>query len=162
MGTVGSAAPVVRHPKVRPEAPYFMGNRTAPFPGRVDRTHPEHARSRPGSRCPLNVRLLDGSGAGGHHEYCPRWRRRQDQYHSGVTTARRATLQRTLREAARGVVEDALRRAVETGRLPAMPEAASVEVAVSRPANPEHGDLATNIALRLARPLRMAPPAIAA
>jgi arginyl-tRNA synthetase len=36
-----------------------------------------------------------------------------------------------------------------------------VAVDVERPANPEHGDLATNLALRLARPLRMAPAAIA-
>ena len=35
-------------------------------------------------------------------------------------------------------------------------------VEIERPANPEHGDLATNLALRLARPLRMAPAAIAA
>jgi arginyl-tRNA synthetase len=35
-------------------------------------------------------------------------------------------------------------------------------VEVSRPANPEHGDVATNLALRLARPLRLAPPVIAA
>ena len=59
-------------------------------------------------------------------------------------------------------MEEALERAVETGRLPAPPDGSTVEVEVSRPANPEHGDLATNLALRLARPLRMAPPAIAA
>jgi arginyl-tRNA synthetase len=68
----------------------------------------------------------------------------------------------TLRAAARDVVRRALVRAVGDGRLPALPDAASADVEVSRPANPEHGDLATNLALRLARPLRMAPPAIAA
>jgi len=68
----------------------------------------------------------------------------------------------TLREGARQVVRRALERAVDAGRLPAVPEASTVEVEVTRPANPEHGDLATNLALRLARPLRMAPPAIAA
>ena len=47
------------------------------------------------------------------------------------------------------------------GALSDSAEARAVAVEVSRPANPEHGDLATNLALRLARPLRMAPPAIA-
>ena len=37
-----------------------------------------------------------------------------------------------------------------------------MEVEVARPANPEHGDLASNVALRLAKPMRMAPPVIAA
>jgi arginyl-tRNA synthetase len=59
-------------------------------------------------------------------------------------------------------VEAALGRAVEAGRLPALADASTVAVEVSRPANPEHGDLATNLALRLARPLRMSPPEIAA
>ncbi len=35
------------------------------------------------------------------------------------------------------------------------------EVEVERPANPEHGDLATNLALKLARPMRRAPLQIA-
>ncbi len=73
-----------------------------------------------------------------------------------------APASQTLREGARQVVRRALERAVDAGRLPAVPEASTVEVEVTRPANPEHGDLATNLALRLARPLRMAPPAIAA
>ena len=67
----------------------------------------------------------------------------------------------TLRAAARAAVSSALGHAIEAGRLPDVPEARDVAVEVSRPANPEHGDLATNVALRLAKPLRMAPPAIA-
>jgi arginyl-tRNA synthetase len=67
-----------------------------------------------------------------------------------------------LRAAAASAVAAALDRAIATGRLPAGGEASAGAVEVSRPANPEHGDLASNIALRLARPLRMAPPAIAA
>ena len=55
-----------------------------------------------------------------------------------------------------------LDRAIEAGALSDSPEGRAVAIEVSRPANPEHGDLATNLALRLARPLRMAPPAIAA
>ena len=68
----------------------------------------------------------------------------------------------TLRAQARAAVRRALDGAIEAGALPDEPAARAVEVEVSRPANPEHGDLATNLALRLARPLRMAPPAIAA
>jgi arginyl-tRNA synthetase len=69
---------------------------------------------------------------------------------------------RTLRESARMAVREALARATEAGRLPASAESHDVAVEVSRPANPDHGDLASNVALRLARPLRMAPTAIAA
>ena len=36
-----------------------------------------------------------------------------------------------------------------------------LDIDVARPANAEHGDFATNVALRLARPLHMAPAAIA-
>ena len=38
---------------------------------------------------------------------------------------------------------------------------ATVEVEFQTPGNPEHGDLATNVAMQLARPLRRAPRAIA-
>ncbi len=68
----------------------------------------------------------------------------------------------TLREAARIAVRQALDDAIERGTLPDAPEAREAAIEVMRPANPEHGDLATNVALRLARALRMAPPAIAA
>jgi arginyl-tRNA synthetase len=68
----------------------------------------------------------------------------------------------TLRAQARDAVRRGLDRAVATGKLPDSEDARSAWVEVSRPANPEHGDLATNLALRLARPLRLAPPAIAA
>ena len=69
---------------------------------------------------------------------------------------------RTLRERGREAVMAAWQRATESGVLPSLPAEASVTVEIERPANPEHGDLATNLALRLARPLRMAPGAIAA
>ena len=67
----------------------------------------------------------------------------------------------TLRAAARDAVRAALERAIATGRLPDVAEARSADIEVSRPAKPEHGDLAANLALRLAKPLRMAPIAIA-
>ncbi len=68
----------------------------------------------------------------------------------------------TLRDEARAAIETAWAGAARAGTLPAGPDAVDVSVEIERPANPEHGDLATNLALRLARPLRMAPAAIAA
>jgi arginyl-tRNA synthetase len=68
----------------------------------------------------------------------------------------------TLRAQAREAVRRGLASAIAAGRLPDTPEAHDAAIEVSRSASPEHGDLATNLALRLARPLRMAPPAIAA
>ncbi len=67
----------------------------------------------------------------------------------------------TLRAAAMEVVRSALERAIANGTLPDVPEARAATIEVSRPAKPEHGDLATNVALRLAKPLRMPPMAIA-
>ncbi len=81
---------------------------------------------------------------------------------SRVTTTERSTPTHTLRDAAREAVRRGLAAAVASGRLPDAPETHTAEIEVSRPANPEHGDLATNLALRLARPLGMPPPAIAA
>ena len=80
----------------------------------------------------------------------------------GVVTMTDRGVPRTLRESMRVLVRDALVRAIDAGRLPDSPEARGVEVEVSRPANPDHGDLASNVALRLAKPMRMAPSAIAA
>ena len=65
-----------------------------------------------------------------------------------------------LRAAVAAGLSHAFERAVTDGSLPA-PEGPAVETEVSRPANPDHGDFATNVALRLARPLGMAPTAIA-
>jgi arginyl-tRNA synthetase len=79
-----------------------------------------------------------------------------------VTTTGRSTASPTLRGAAREAVRRALEAAVDGGALPPLPGADAPAIEVSRPANPEHGDLATNLALRLARPLRTAPPVIAA
>ncbi len=66
-----------------------------------------------------------------------------------------------LRTQAQRAVERAWARAVGAGRLPASGEADAPEVEIARPANPDHGDLATNLALKLARPYRQAPLAIA-
>ena len=68
----------------------------------------------------------------------------------------------SLRDQARRAIERALARAIASGDLPALaegPDAPAVEV--ERPAQPEHGDLATSVALKLARPYRRPPMTIA-
>ncbi len=87
--------------------------------------------------------------------------RRVRQYHARMQADAVPSTTPTLRAAAHEAVGAALARAIETGRLPDAAEARTAVIEVSRPAKPEHGDLATNLALRLARPLRMAPLAIA-
>ncbi len=69
------------------------------------------------------------------------------------------TSRSTLRSAAIAAIERALAAAIHSGSLVEPGEAVSVEV--SRPANPDYGDLATNLAMKLARPLRRAPLEIA-
>ena len=67
-----------------------------------------------------------------------------------------------LRTQARATLERARDRAVASGALPdaAMgTDAPAVEI--ERPADPRHGDMASNLAMKLARPCRMAPLAIA-
>ena len=54
----------------------------------------------------------------------------------------------------------ALDRAIAAGTIPALDE--RPEIIVERPADRAHGDVATNLALRLAKPARLAPPRIAA
>jgi len=68
----------------------------------------------------------------------------------------------TLRDEVRAAVARALEQAIAAGALPALPEGDATVVGVDRPGDPTHGDFATSVALKLARPLRMAPPAIAA
>ncbi|HZC32289.1 MAG TPA: arginine--tRNA ligase, partial [Candidatus Bathyarchaeia archaeon] len=67
-----------------------------------------------------------------------------------------------IRSQVRDAVERAWRRAIETATLPPMPdELERPSVDVERPANPEHGDLASNLAMKLARPYRRRPLNIA-
>jgi arginyl-tRNA synthetase len=67
-----------------------------------------------------------------------------------------------LRTQVRDAVRRAWKRAVADGAL-RQPEAEAVEpeVEVEHPANPDHGDLATNLAMKLARPYRRPPLEIA-
>jgi len=67
-----------------------------------------------------------------------------------------------IRTSVHDAVARAWDRAVSSGALPAWPlDAARLQVDVERPADPVHGDFASNLAMKLARPYRMAPLAIA-
>ncbi len=67
-----------------------------------------------------------------------------------------------IRTRVRRAVSAAWSAAVEGGRLPPLDaDADAPAVEVERPANPAFGDLATNLAMKLARPLRRPPLAIA-
>ena len=67
-----------------------------------------------------------------------------------------------LRSHAREAIAAAWDRAVASGALPAAPAGIELPpVEVERPAHAEHGDLATGLAMKLARPYRMAPLRIA-
>jgi arginyl-tRNA synthetase len=73
-----------------------------------------------------------------------------------------------VRTQVRRAVERAWESAIDRGALPPLPalEAAAeaaprIAVEIERPANPDHGDFASNLAMRLARPYRRAPLEIA-
>ncbi|MEI8334534.1 MAG: arginine--tRNA ligase [Chloroflexota bacterium] len=73
-----------------------------------------------------------------------------------------AQIQPPVRALVRRAIERAWERAVAAGALPALPggdEPPGIEA--ERPANPANGDLATNLAMRLARPYGRAPLEIA-
>jgi len=67
----------------------------------------------------------------------------------------------SVRERVRALIGSAWEHAAATGTLPDLETGQRPDIEVERPANPEHGDLATNLAMRLARPMRLAPQAIA-
>jgi arginyl-tRNA synthetase len=67
----------------------------------------------------------------------------------------------TIRAQARAAVERAWARAVADGALPALDPAEAPAVDIERPAKAEHGDFASNLAMKLARPYRRAPLDIA-
>src|SRR5436190_5127482 len=72
------------------------------------------------------------------------------------------TIRPTVRAHVRAAIADAWRAATSSGALPAIPDGHDApEIGIDRPARPEHGDVATNLALQLARPLRRSPLAIA-
>ena len=62
-----------------------------------------------------------------------------------------------LRTQVRHAIDRAWSRAVDDGALAALDLSDRPDVEVERPANPEHGDFATNLAMKLARPYRRPP-----
>jgi len=67
----------------------------------------------------------------------------------------------SLRTAARKAMAAAVERAIAAGSLADTPAVRDAAIELSRPSNPEHGDLAANLALRLAKPLGRPPREIA-
>jgi arginyl-tRNA synthetase len=67
----------------------------------------------------------------------------------------------TLRGLLRRAIERAWAAAIASGALPAIGQDEAPAVNVERPSNPEHGDAATSLALKLARPYRRPPLDIA-
>jgi arginyl-tRNA synthetase len=67
-----------------------------------------------------------------------------------------------IREQVRAAVGRAWDRAAGAGALPSWPDdAPRPSIEIERPSDPVHGDFASNLAMKLARPYRMAPIAIA-
>ena len=66
-----------------------------------------------------------------------------------------------LRSRARAALEAAWDGATAAGALPRVAAIDRPAIEIERPANPEHGDLSSNLAMKLARPCRMAPLRIA-
>jgi arginyl-tRNA synthetase len=67
-----------------------------------------------------------------------------------------------LRSQVRDAIDRVWAAAIANGTLPSIPEdAPRPSVEVEHPADPAHGDLASNLAMKLARPYRMPPLAIA-
>ncbi len=66
-----------------------------------------------------------------------------------------------LRSRVRARIAAAWEAAVSEGLLPALEAETRPAVEVERPADPAHGDLSTNLALKLARPMRRSPLVIA-
>jgi arginyl-tRNA synthetase len=77
-----------------------------------------------------------------------------------VTSPSQPAIRPPVRSLVRDAVERAWRRAIAAGALPE-PAADAPTVEVERPAMAEHGDLASNLAMKLIRPYRRAPLQIA-
>ncbi len=69
---------------------------------------------------------------------------------------------RSVRSRVRDLIDAAWIEATESGALPAVEADVRPDIEVERPANPEHGDVASNLAMKLARPMRRSPMQIAA
>jgi arginyl-tRNA synthetase len=72
------------------------------------------------------------------------------------------TVETPIRSRVAALVQGAWASAVAQSQLPPVPDASSTpSVELQRPNHPEHGDIATSLAMKLARPLRRPPMAIA-
>ena len=81
---------------------------------------------------------------------------------SSSTGADAAAAPEAIRARVSAAVSHAWADAVAAGRLPAIEDGVTAPVVeIERPANPSFGDFATNLAMKLARPLRRAPFQIA-
>ena len=67
----------------------------------------------------------------------------------------------SVRSRIRTLVTEAWEQATASGVLPPVDIDQRPDVEIERPSNPEHGDLAANLAMRLAKPMRRSPLAIA-
>jgi arginyl-tRNA synthetase len=67
----------------------------------------------------------------------------------------------SVRSRVRTLVAEAWAHATESGALPPVEADQGPDIEIERPANPDHGDLAANLAMRLARPMRRSPLQIA-
>jgi len=68
---------------------------------------------------------------------------------------------RSVRTRVKGLIAGAWDAVTESGALPPVEPALRPTIEVERPAKPDHGDLATNLAMKLARPMRRSPLQIA-
>ena len=68
---------------------------------------------------------------------------------------------RSIRARIHELIEAAWTQATESGALPPVDPDVRPDFEVERPSNPDHGDLAANLAMKLARPLRRSPMQIA-
>jgi arginyl-tRNA synthetase len=68
---------------------------------------------------------------------------------------------RSVRSRIHALIEDAWEQATVAGALPPVEPDQRPGFEIERPANPDHGDLAANLAMKLARPMRRSPLQIA-
>jgi arginyl-tRNA synthetase len=67
----------------------------------------------------------------------------------------------SVRSRIRALLADAWSTAAASGTLPDVSPGLRPSIEVERPANPDHGDLSTNLAMKLARPMRRSPLQVA-
>jgi arginyl-tRNA synthetase len=89
------------------------------------------------------------------------WSMPVEEQHLATTGDRNTDPPGPVRTQLMELVERALEGATRSGALPRIGDADRPPIEIGRPANAEHGDYATSVALKLARPMRRSPLAIA-